>query len=598
MKSSSSSVWCFVPFFVVLGFVLILLAQGSQHHGYYSLFSYSRRNQIPLLSSKAIAWFRDTDTADTDSASTISSIKEYYSTGIPLSPNLSTCHSTSTSETFHLPNRSTHVVKCCPASPDSGKPIIDFQFPSPSTSPLRIRRPAHRLALDEEYQAKYNKAVAMMKQLPSDHPHSFHRQAQIHCLYCNGAYYQAATTDVPFMIHGNWLFFPFHRFYVYFHERILGKLIGDDTFALPYWNYDSPDGMPIPDIYMKGELHNEKRDGRHLPPAPVGIDFTPDKVDLSNEPAAEQIAANLALLYNQMVSGATKPELFMGCALRPGKDGACSGMGTIEAAPHNTVHLWVGDIEAPEYEDMGTLYAAARDPVFYAHHANLDRLWVLWRRLNGYDKSQPEFDDPQWLDSHFYFYDENADLVRVKVRDAIDMDRLRYAYEEVDLPWLDARPRPSVPPNVARGLLRAKENDDNLLRMATNKGPWILEETVRVQVARPKSTIKAREEEEVLVVEGISVENEMYAKFDIYINLVDETMASPRLREFAGCFVKMKGADMATKGRRRRNMKFGISEILKDLEADEDESIWVSLVPKGGTGNVTSVHGIRIDYVR
>ncbi|KAJ6834874.1 polyphenol oxidase II [Iris pallida] len=168
MKSTSSSVWCYVPLFVVLGFVLILLAQESQHHGYYSLSSYSRRNQILLLSSKAKGWLRFTDTGDTHSASTSSSSTEYYS-GIPLSPNLSTCHSTS-SETFQLPNRSTHVVNCCPASPDSGKPVIDFQFPSPSTSPLRIRRPAHRLALDEEYLAKYNKAVAMMKQLPSDPP--------------------------------------------------------------------------------------------------------------------------------------------------------------------------------------------------------------------------------------------------------------------------------------------------------------------------------------------------------------------------------------------------------------------------------------------
>ena len=30
------------------------------------------------------------------------------------------------------------------------------------------------------------------------------------------------------------------RFYLYFHERILGKLIGDDTFALPFWNWTRP----------------------------------------------------------------------------------------------------------------------------------------------------------------------------------------------------------------------------------------------------------------------------------------------------------------------------------------------------------------------
>ncbi|KAJ6850522.1 polyphenol oxidase, chloroplastic [Iris pallida] len=610
---TSSSVWCFVPFFVVLVFVLILLPHGSQHQ------HHGRRNQIlSQLSSKAIlveGWLRDkqsTTDAEPASSSSSSSSTEYYyyymsgsgsGNGIPLSPNLSTCHPTS-SQIPDSPHKTSHEVNCCPASPDSGEPIIrDFQFPSPSSaSPVRIRRPAHRLALDTEYLAKYNKAVAIMKRLPPDHPHSWHRQSQIHCIYCNGAYYQAgAAADVPFMIHESWLFFPFHRFYVYFHERILGKLIGDDTFALPYWNYDSPDGMPIPDIYMKGELHDMKRATRHLPPAPVAIDYTPDKLDLVDEPpAAEQTATNLALLYQHMVSGASKPELFMGCKLRPG-DGACSGMGTVEAAPHNSVHLWVGNASTPEYEDMGTLYAAARDPVFFAHHANLDRLWAVWRRLRGYHGSRPEFDDPQWLDSHFYFHDENADLVRVRVRDAIDMDRLGYAYEEVDLPWLDARPKPSVAPELARDLLHAKEKDyNNILRMATNKGPWTLEGTVRVQVARPhKSTIKAGQEEfeeEVLVVEGISVEKGMHAKFDIYVNLaVDETAASPKLREYAGCFVKMKGADVAMKGGSIRNMKVGISEILEDLEAGEDDSIWVSLVPRGGTGNATRVDGIRID---
>ncbi|KAJ6844779.1 polyphenol oxidase, chloroplastic [Iris pallida] len=255
----------------------------------------------------------------------------------PLSPNLSTCHPTS-SQIPDSPHKKSHEVNCCPASPDSGEPIVrDFQFPSPSSaSPVRIRRPAHRLALDREYLAKYNKAVAIMKRLPPDHPHSWHRQAQIHCLYCNGAYYQAAAAaaDVPFMVHESWLFFPFHRFYVYFHERILGKLIGDDTFALPYWNYDSPDGMPIPDIYMKGELHDMKRATRHLPPAPVAIDYTPDKLDLSDEPpAAEQTATNLALLYQHMVSGASKPELFMGCKLRPERTGRAPGWGRPKRLP-------------------------------------------------------------------------------------------------------------------------------------------------------------------------------------------------------------------------------------------------------------------------
>ena len=34
----------------------------------------------------------------------------------------------------------------------------------------------------------------------------------------------------------------------------------------------------------------------------------------------------------------------------------------------------------PNGEDMGNFYSAARGPVFFAHHGNIDRrLWHVWR---------------------------------------------------------------------------------------------------------------------------------------------------------------------------------------------------------------------------
>ena len=39
---------------------------------------------------------------------------------------------------------------------------------------------------------------------------------------------------------------------------------------------------------------------------------------------------------------------------------------------HNRVHRWVG----------GNMVSAAspNDPIFWLHHANIDRLWVTWQR--------------------------------------------------------------------------------------------------------------------------------------------------------------------------------------------------------------------------
>ena len=65
---------------------------------------------------------------------------------------------------------------------------------------------------------------------PSD-PRGFAHQANIHCWNCGGI-------GSAIQVHGSWQFFAWHRAYLYFHERILGKLIGDMEFRLPYWDWD------------------------------------------------------------------------------------------------------------------------------------------------------------------------------------------------------------------------------------------------------------------------------------------------------------------------------------------------------------------------
>lgn len=43
---------------------------------------------------------------------------------------------------------------------------------------------------------------------------------------------------------------------------------------------------------------------------------------------------------------------------------------------HNKVHGWVGGA-------MGRVPIAAYDPIFYAHHTMVDRLWRLWQLRHG-----------------------------------------------------------------------------------------------------------------------------------------------------------------------------------------------------------------------
>ncbi|GJW48409.1 AChain A, aurone synthase [Tanacetum coccineum] len=58
-----------------------------------------------------------------------------------------------------------------------------------------------------------------------------------------------------------------------------------------------------------------------------------------------------------------------------------STVGSIEGGCHTGMHLWVGNSDTPNNEDMGSLLSAGYDPLFYVHHANVDRMWTLWNQL-------------------------------------------------------------------------------------------------------------------------------------------------------------------------------------------------------------------------
>lgn len=468
-------------------------------------------------------------------------------------------------------------TNCCP--PLTRK-IIDFKLPS-QNEPLRIRRPAH--LVDDNYIAKYNRAIALMKQLPEDDPRNFTQQANVHCAYCDGGYHQVGMPDLNYQVHFSWLFFPWHRYYLYFYERILGKLINDPTFALPFWNWDSPQGMQIPAFFAdpKSAVYDPLRDKSHQPPKIIDLDFPGVDFPL---PDPVQVASNLNVMYRQVVT-AKYPTLFMGRPYRAG-DEPEPGAGSLEDVPHTTVHIWTGDADQPNRENMGVFYAAARDPIFFAHHGNIDRLWEVWKKLPG--GKRENFTDPDWLDAAFLFYDENANLVRVKIRDCLDTTKLRYGFQDVASPWINARPKRK--PNKPKPTVPVDTADPT-------KPIGLLNKTVSVVVQRPnkKRSKKDKEEaEEVLVIEGIEYRIDLYVKFNVLINDVPDTPGKADDAEFAGTFVNVPHNRNKTV---KTSLRLGISELLEDLEAEDDESVVVTLVPVTNIGEAT-IGTLRIELLK
>ncbi|XP_078176021.1 polyphenol oxidase, chloroplastic-like [Carex rostrata] len=487
-------------------------------------------------------------------------------------PDISKCGSPE-----DLPSGAT-PVNCCP--PYKGQ-IVDFKLP-PKSAPLRVRPAAH--AVDEEYIAKYTKAIELMKALPADDPRNFTQQANVHCAYCDGAYDQVGFPDLELQIHNSWLFFPWHRFYLYFHERILGKLIGDDTFAIPFWNWDARAGMQLPALYANpsSSLYDELRDAKHQPPFPINLDYDLTDPTFTKD---EQIDHNLKIMYRQVLSNGKTPELYMGSAYRAG-DQPNPGAGSLENTPHGNVHIWTGDRNQPNVEDMGTFYSAARDPIFFAHHANIDRMWYVWKKLGGKHR---DFTDSDWLNTTFLFYDENAQLVRVKVKDCLDNKAMRFKYQDVDIPWLNSRPTPK----------KAKTDQTSAPAFTEPSFPVTIDQPVTATISRPKVSRSSKDkddEEEVLIVEGIKLDHDKFIKFDVYINATDDDDITPNASEFAGSFVHLphKHKNGKTEMKLETVLKLGITDLLEDIGAEDDPTVFVTLVPR--SKDKVSVGGIRISF--
>ncbi|XP_052183744.1 polyphenol oxidase, chloroplastic-like isoform X1 [Diospyros lotus] len=478
-------------------------------------------------------------------------------------------------------------VNCCPPVT---KKIVDFK-PPPASNTMRIRPAAH--LVDKEYVAKFSKAIKLMKELPDDDPRNFKQQANIHCAYCDGAYDQIGFPDLEIQVHNSWLFFPWHRYYLYFFEKILGKLIDDPNFAMPFWNWDSPAGMRMPAFYADSSspLYDSLRDAYHQPPTVVDLDF--DGTD-SNTADKQQISSNLTVMYRQVVSSARTAKLFLGSPYRAG-DEPNPGAGSLENIPHGPVHLWCGDRTQPNVENMGNFYSAGRDPIFFAHHSNVDRMWTIWNGLGG---KRNNFTDSDWLNTQFLFYDENAQLVRVKVKDCLDYKKFGYAYQDVEIPWLKSRPTPKVS-KLSRKTKKASVAmaAETSISTATDF-PKTLDKPLRVMVKRPKKSRSKKqkdEEEEILVIEGIELDRDGFVKFDVFINDEDEPVIRPENTEFAGSFVNVPHKHGKDRKRIKTQLVLGISELLEELGADDDDSVLVSLVPRAGCAKVT-IGGVKIEF--
>jgi hypothetical protein len=294
----------------------------------------------------------------------------------------------------------------------------------------------------DPYTVGYASAVAAMKARPASDPTSWAYQAAMHGTY--------ATPTQPLWNqcqHGTWYFLPWHRMYLYYFERICRAAAGryaPADWALPYWNYSA--GTPT------NQLPPAFRQQQWTPPGGGGPQPNPLYTDKRNHNPDINGGAGLP---NSVTSYAWAMSFtnFTGSPV-PGFGGPRTGFsheptafGALESQPHNGVHVVVGGDSQGDCIDgwMSDPNCAAQDPIFWLHHANIDRLWVHWISLGG---GRVDPNDPAWSGFQFSFFDENRNQVRMTPAQVIDtISQLGYEYDDfAPLPFSRLR----IPPLMAK----------------------------------------------------------------------------------------------------------------------------------------------------
>ena len=216
--------------------------------------------------------------------------------------------------------------------------------------------------------------------------------------------------------HGSWYFLPWHRIYLHHFEKTVREAIialgGPATWALPYWNYsDQVQARALPPAFRQTTLPNSTE------PNPLYIAERDPDMNAAGALQAGEVDA-VAALNERAFSSAQ----FAGFG---GQSGASmhsgSHPGAVENTPHGSVHVGVGGTSG----FMSDFNTAPLDPIFWLHHANIDRLWAKWLTQPGRVNTA----ERRWLVKKFTF-GSGTWQTTLAVRDVLDTTSapLRYRY--------------------------------------------------------------------------------------------------------------------------------------------------------------------------
>jgi tyrosinase len=368
-------------------------------------------------------------------------------------------------------------------------------------------------------------------------------------------------------------------FLAYFEQIVqaaITALGGPDHWALPYWNYSdaaNPNARRLPLAFTLPTLPNGD-------PNPLRIDERLRGNDNAIVATSNQVNLSSALSEPNFHAASVGGLAGFGGAqtgfMHSGGLGA--PIGKLENTPHGSMHVAVGRF-------MGAFNTAGLDPLFWLHHANIDRLWVVWRERN------PQHLDPslvQWLTgASFSLHDAQGRDVSHTASEVVDTLAipLEYQYDDV----ADPIGLVGAAPPAARRATMAQPPE----MVGASEAPIALtggEATTRLAVSAPTGPAVLGATSEPPTVH-LNIENvtglESDSTYAVYLNVPDGERPEDHPERFAG-LVPMFGVPEATRGDANRpgdglTFSLEITGVVRRLESGGEwaDELRVTFVPEG-----------------
>lgn len=188
--------------------------------------------------------------------------------------------------------------------------------------------------------------------------------------------------------HGRPYFLAWHRGLLKRFEGELRRVSGISDMPLPYWNYYANPQVP-PEFQVE---HSSLWRGNRVSTDVTGA--------LSLAPFDDSVTG-----FERGQSDALEP--------------------TIETAPHNPVHNIIGGA-------MSNIRFSPADPLFYVHHANIDRLWAAWCAA-GNGREMPPEDDIYWQGDPLQYGPAIRSVPKIWTY-ATTSTYMKYDYDDLTMP--------------------------------------------------------------------------------------------------------------------------------------------------------------------